>query len=167
MDNEQLAFLRKRRSIRKYKPEQITDEQLQALLDTAVLAATAKRQEPWYFLVIQKPEILERLQDMTGLGRPYFGAPTLIVGFARADAEAPVVDTTLAMSNIMNAAVAVGLGTCWMNNTYYLFRSHPELSEEFGVPKGYTVVGALIVGVPDQEVPVPTDRRKDVIKIIK
>ena len=165
--NEYLEFLKQRRSIRHYKGEQISDEQLAALQEMAVLSASSRNSQPWHFLIIQKKEILDHLEELTGLGHPLDGGPTLIVSFGREDATAPVVDSTLAMSNIMNAAVAVGLGTCYMWSIYYLFHDHPEMAAEYGVPEGYICTGAMVVGIPDETPKTPVNRKTDCFTVIR
>ncbi|NCB33555.1 MAG: hypothetical protein EOM64_06690 [Erysipelotrichia bacterium] len=166
---QELEFLKKRRSIRRYKTEQISEQQLHDLEEMATLAASAMNEQAWFFVVIQKPEILQELAELSGRSNPFYSAPTLVVAFARNEAVSSVVDTAFAMSNMMNAAVADGLGTCFINVMKDVFNDprHSELKAACGVPAGFECIGSLAVGYPDEIRTVPTDRRWDVFSYIR
>jgi len=168
-DVEYKAFLRRRRSIRRYTQEQITNAELSDLMEIASLAASAMNEQAWYFAVIQNEEIIQAMGELSGLDNPYYGAPTLIAAFARQDAIASVIDTTLAVSNMMNTAVADGLGTCFIYCTKDLFNDprHAELRSTCGVPDGYECIGSIVVGHPAEEVEEPQDRNQDIYSIIR
>ena len=59
--NETLEVIANRRSIRKYKPEQITDKELQQIMEAAILAPSARNQQKWHFTVVQKREIIDEM----------------------------------------------------------------------------------------------------------
>lgn len=164
----EIEFLKRRRSIRSYSERQISDEQLHDLEEMATQAASAMNEQPWFFVVIQKPEVLSELAGLTGMEDPFYSAPTLIVAFAAEDAIAGTIDTAFAMSNMMNAAVADGLGTCFIYAMRDVFNNpnYPQLKQVCGVPAGYACIGSLAVGYPTEEPPVPADRRWDVFSHI-
>jgi len=164
----ELEFLRRRRSIRRYAERQISDEQLHDLEEMATQAASAMNEQSWFFVVIQKPDVLAELAGLTGMDDPFYSAPTLIVAFAAEDAIAGTIDTAFAMSNMMNAAVADGLGTCFIYSMRDVFNNpnYPELKRACGVPEGYECIGSLAVGYPAEEREAPTDRRWDVFSHI-
>ncbi|MBP5337339.1 MAG: nitroreductase, partial [Bacteroidales bacterium] len=121
MDNEVLKALRERRSIRRYKPEQIKDEELQAVLEAGTWAPTGMgRQDPW-IVAVQRPDLVERLDRMNGeiLGsaHPFYGAPTIVLVFGSDPSvwANSTPDGSLVLGNMMLAAHAVGLGSCWIN----------------------------------------------------
>lgn len=64
MNNEVLKAMKTRRSIRKYKPEQITDEQLDAILEAGTYAATGMGKQSPVIVVVQKPELIAKLSKM-------------------------------------------------------------------------------------------------------
>ena len=119
MDNEVLRALRERRSVRKFKREQITDEQLQAVLEAGTYAPTGMGyQDPW-IVAVQNADIIAQLVRMNAeimgiKGNPYYDAPTIVLVFAsRPEKWAnSIYDGTLVLGNMMNAAHAVGLGSC-------------------------------------------------------
>ena len=176
MDNAVLQALRTRRSIRSYKPEQITDEELQAVLEAGTWAPTAKGcQDPW-IVAVQNPALLERISRMNAAvwGRdidPFYGAPTYVLVFA-SDPETwknAVPDGSLVLGNMMLAAHAIGLGSCWINREREMF-AIPEgraLMAELGLPEGLIGVGALALGYPAAPPKDPKPRKENYYRGVK
>ena len=176
MDNEVLQALRTRRSIRSYKPEQITDEELQAVLEAGTWAPTAMGfQDPW-IVAVQNPALLEKISRMNRevWGRdidPFYGAPTYVLVFA-SDPEKwknGVPDGSLVLGNMMLAAHAIGLGSCWINREREMFAT-PEgraLMAELGLPEGLIGVGALALGYPAAPPREPKPRKENYYRVVK
>ena len=137
MKNEALEVLYNRRSIRKFKPEQIKDEELDLVLKAGTYAPTAKGTQSPLIVVVQNPDdvkLLDRLSfqimmKSLGLNRDgtaYYGAPTIILVFATDRAmneETGIIDAANATTNMVNAAYAVGLGSCWIHRAKEIFES--------------------------------------------
>ena len=106
--NPTLQTILSRRSIRNYQPQQISDEQLEAILQAGLFAPSAMNEQAWKLAVVQNPKTLGQLADaMAVTGRdsnPFYNAPTLIVVFVKKDAIAPFSDGALCLGNMMNAA---------------------------------------------------------------
>lgn len=120
MTNETLHTLETRRSCRAYKPEQITKEELEAVLRAGTFAPSAMNRQSAKIVVVQDAETRARLTRMNAAvmgntGDPMYGAPTILVVLADANARCGVQDGSLVMGNLMNAAAAIGLGSCWIN----------------------------------------------------
>ena len=96
MLNETLQIIQQRRSVRKYKPEQIKDSELQAILQAAIYAPSAINQQKWHFSVIQNKDLLDQMvviikENLLNSGNeqlakraqiglhPFHHAPTLII----------------------------------------------------------------------------------------
>lgn len=153
-----LETLYERRSIRKYKPEQISDEELEQVIRAGVCAPTAMNlQSPIIVAVQNKEEIayMSKLNaDVWGYnGDPFYGAPTVLVVLADANNKNAVKDGSLVMGNLMNAASAIGLGSCWINRAKEVFESDAgkELLRKWGIDGEYIGVGNCILGYPDEE----------------
>lgn len=152
MENQVLKALKERRSVRKYKAEQITDAELTAVLEAGTYAATGKGlQDPW-IVAVQNEEIKAQLIRMNAevmgtKGNPYYDAPTLVLVFASNPEQWPnaVQDASLVLGNMMLAAHAVGLGSCWINRELQMFSTDEgkALMRRFGLPDGLIGVGAL------------------------
>ena len=176
MDNVVLQALRTRRSCRNYKPEQITDEELQAVLEAGTWAPTAMGcQDPW-IVAVQNPTLLAKVSRMNRevWGRdidPFYGAPTYVLVFASVPEKWKngVQDASLVLGNMMLAAHAVGLGSCWINREREMFAT-PEgraLMAELGLPEGLIGVGALALGYPAAPPRDPKPRKENYFRVLK
>ena len=176
MDNEVLRALRERRSCRSYTPEQIKDDELQAVLEAGTWAPTAMGlQDPW-IVAVQNPALLERISRMNRevWGRdidPFYGAPTYVLVFA-SDPEKwknGVQDASLVLGNMMLAAHAIGLGSCWINREREMFDTDEgrALMAELGLPEGLIGVGALALGYPAAPPRDPKPRKENYFRVVK
>jgi nitroreductase len=173
--NETMNTLLKRRSIRKYKPEQITDEELNQVLEAGMYAPTAANQQPAILIVIQNKEMRERVMKMNVavMGKegmdPYYGAPTIVLVLADKNAIAPVEDASLVIGNMCNAAYSLGLGSCWIHREKQMFESEEgkALLKELGVKGDYIGVGSCILGYPAMDLPQPAPRKEGYVVMVK
>ena len=161
-----------RRSIRKYKPEQITREELDIILQAGICAPTGKNRQSPILIAVQNKEVRDLLSRMNAqvLGMdvdPFYGAPTVVVVLAKADSPHAVQDGSLVLGNMMTAAKAIGLGSCWINRAREVFDSAEgkQLLARWGVEGDYIGVGNCILGYPDEE-PVMKPRKPDYIRYI-
>ncbi len=120
MDNEVLKAIRERRSIRRFKPEQITDEELTAVLEAGTWAATGHGTQAPFIVAVQNPAQRDFLASLNaeifGIDSdPYYGAPTLVLVFAPKDNDNNYRDGSLVLGNMMLAAHSIGLASCWIN----------------------------------------------------
>ena len=138
---ETLKDLKERRSVRAYKAEQIKDEELEQVLEAGLWAPSGMGQQPVVFVAVQDPETREQLRKMNAsiMGDPdmdpFYGAPTIVVVLADTGRPTYVEDGSLAMGNLMNAAQAVGLGSCWIHRAKEEFESEEgkKLLEKWGL----------------------------------
>ena len=176
MDNEILRALRERRSCRSYKPEQIKDDELQAVLEAGTWAPTGMgRQDPW-IVAVQNPELLKKISKMNAafLGTdsdPFYGAPTHVLVFGSDPAvwANSVPDGSLVLGNMMNAAHAIGLGSCWINREREMFATEEgkALMQELGLPDGLIGIGALALGYPAAPPRDPKPRKENYWRVVK
>ena len=170
--NETLKILRERRSIRKYKAEQISDEKLDAILEAGTYAPTAMGLQSPIMVVVQDAETIDYMRMLNGkvMGKPdadpFYGAPTVIVVLADSKIGTWLQDGSLVMGNLMNAAEAVGVGSCWINRAIEVFDSEEgkALLRKWGIDECYRGVGNCILGYADCEHPVPKARKDDYIR---
>ena len=86
MENEVLKAIKERRSIRRYKADQITDEELKTVLEAGTWAATGHGTQEPFIIAVQNPETCAQLRKMNAKvmgveSDPYYGAPTIVIGF--------------------------------------------------------------------------------------
>ena len=175
MDNAVIKALKERRSIRTYKPEQITDDELKTVLEAGTWAPTARGlQDPW-IVAVQEPGLLKRICRMNAAvwGRedidPFYGAPTYVLVFGSADSRNAVPDGALVLGNMMLAAHAIGLGSCWINREREIFATEEgrALMRELGLPDGLIGIGALALGYPAAPPKAPKPRKENYWRIVK
>lgn len=170
--NETLKVLKERRSIRKYKKEQVAPETLDAILEAGTWAASGKgAQSAVMVVVVQDPETISfmsalnaEIQGKPGTD-PFYGAPTVVVVLADGKEANWLQDGSLVMGNLMTAACALGVGSCWINRAIELFDQPEgkELLKKWGLPETYKGVGNCILGYIDGDVPAPKPRKENYI----
>lgn len=166
--NETLKVLKERRSIRKYRPEQVTEQDLNAILEAGTWAPTAKNLQTPVMVVVQDPETIAHMSALNAeiMGKPgtapFFGAPTVVVVLADGTQSNWLQDGSLVMGNLMTAAAATGVGSCWVNRAMELF-DRPEgraLLKRWGLPETLRGVGNCVLGYPDGPAPAPKPRKE-------
>ena len=165
--NETLTTLNTRRSIRRYRPEQVRPETLDAILEAGTYAPSAMGKQSAVMVVVQDPEtiaLLSRLnaeiQGNPGTD-PFYGAPTVVVVLGDGEKLNWLQDGSLVMGNLMTAAAALGLGSCWINRAMELFDrpEGKELLKKWGLPETYRGVGNCILGYVEGDLPAPKPRK--------
>ncbi len=174
---ETLEVLRNRRSIRKFKPDQIKKEDLEKILEAGMYAPTAMGTQSPYFIVLQNKEDRDYVAELNAKvwGRenfdPYYGAPTIILVFATNSAmseNTKVIDASAATTNMLNAAYDLGLGTCWIHRNRKVFElpEGKELLRKWGLDETMEGVASIALGYPDMDAPTPKPRKENYYKII-
>ena len=170
--NNTVSDIMNRRSIRKYKPEQISREELDTVLQAGICAPTGMNRQSPLVIAVQNKEVRDRLSRMNAavLGTdsdPFYGAPTVVGVLADANSPHAVQDGSLVMGNMLNAAKAIGLGSCWVNRAKEVFDSAEgkSLLAQWGVEGDVIGVGNCILGYPDEN-PAMKPRKPDYIRYI-
>ncbi len=170
MKAEALEVLKNRRSIRKFKPEQITDVELNAVLEAGTYAPTAAGRQSPVIIAVQDPKTVKKLAEMNRAiaGRDtdtYYGAPTVLLVLSDASHGTYVEDGSSVLCNLVNAAYAAGLGSCWVAREKEMFLSEEgkELLKSWGVEGNYMGVGACLLGYPDCEHPEAKPRKENYV----
>lgn len=173
MKNEALEVMRSRRAIRKFKPEQITQEELLAVLEAGTYAPTGRNtQSPWIIAVQDKEErdaVAKLNASIMGSDRdPYYGAPTIILVVAPDDLFG-VINSSAVLTNMVNAAYAAGLGSCWIHRPKEMFETEEgkAMLKKWGIPDGMAGVGSIALGYADMETPAAPARKEGYYRIIK
>ena len=185
MNEQALKVLLERRAIRKYKPEQIKDEELEVVIKAGEYAPTAMGLQSPLIIAVQDPEDVAKLNEISleimvkqhgGNPRPgtlpYYGAPTIILIFYTEIARngfLGTLDASAVCTNMLNAAYAAGLGSCWINRCKEIFEldEGKALLKKWGITEKVEGVASIALGYADQELPEPKPRRDGYAKIIK
>jgi nitroreductase len=178
---EAIQAIMTRRSVRKFKNRQISDKDLEMIIRAGTYAPSALALQPWAFVVIQDQEFLRKVSDyckpiMISLMKEshngmsdafralletpgysiYYHAPTVIMVVGRSESRFREIDCSLCAQNLMLAAHALGIGSCWIGSTEVAYGNR-ELMDGFRIPEGYSPVGTIVFGYPD-ETPQPHDK---------
>ena len=160
--NDTLTTLKTRRSIRRYRPEQVRPETLDTILEAGTYAPSGMGKQSAVMVVVQKPDTIALLSR---LNAEIQGRPTVVVVLADGENYNWMRDGALVMGNLMNAAWSLGVGSCWINRALELFDrpEGKELLARWGLPATLRGVGNCILGYPEGDVPTPKPRKPDYI----
>ena len=160
----------KRRSIRKYKADQIKDADLEQIIQAGQIAPNAG---PFQISVVQNAELLNKISAVTveamknsGIKmmvdraaipgfNPLYGAPTLVVLSAPAKNPYSLANIATAGANMTIAATALGLGSCLMATPELGLKADAELAQAVGIPEGNTVMLCVTLGYAADDVRIP------------
>jgi nitroreductase len=154
--NTKLDFLFSRRSIRKYSDREIPESMLVDLLEAGMAAPSAVAKDPWHFIVLRTRSSIDQLATALPNGKMLAEATAALVVCGDLDRVHDhqlsflLQDVSAAIENILLAANALGLGTCWLG-------IHPReermatVSQLYGLPANIIPVSGISLGWPDEE----------------
>ena len=165
--NEAMSNLLNRRSVRSYKSDQVPDDLLDQVLEAGLYAPSGMNTQGVRLVAVRDKEtrdLLSRLNAavMGSSNDPFYGAPCVVVVLADPDIYPGwVEDGALALGNMMNAAHALGLGSCWIHRARQIFDAPEgkELLNAWGLPENLRGVGNCILGYP-VDIPAPRPRKE-------
>jgi len=160
---EFIDVITKRRSIRKYKPDMVSDEDIEYILECARLAPSWANSQCWKFIVVKDQKVKENLASA---GNSWIAnAPVIIVACAdpskpgtKGDQPYYMLDIGIAMEHLILAAADRGLGTCWIGAF-----NESIAKKALGVPDNIRVVASTPLGYPDES---PAQRPRKALKDI-
>ncbi len=184
-----IEIIKTRRCVREYREEQISDTDIEFLIDCAGYAPSGLNMQPWGFLVIKNRDVIHRLSEicresmiplledmkytsktgveyleflMTEGADMFYGAPVLVLIFGKKNAPTAVYDCSMAAQTMMLAAQSMGIGSCWIGGAHRALRDEKVL-KELGAPEGYIIVAPLILGYPKGDTEPPARIKPEVV----
>lgn len=151
--NPKLDLFFQRRSVRKYEARPVPEEMVRDILEAGMAAPSATAHDPWRFVVLAEPETRQRVAEGLPHGKMLAGAGVGIVvcgdPATAYDGQLSylIQDLAAAVENMLLAAVALGLGACWLG-------SHPRqermrhIQEVLGLPEAVLPVAVIAIGWP-------------------
>ena len=162
--NETINTLLTRRSVRRYKSDQVSDELLDTVLNAGQYAASGMNSQNTVLVAVRDSKTREQLSKMNAAvmgrdGDPFYGAPCVIVVLGDASGYPVVENGSLVLGNLMNAAHALGLGSCWIHRAKQTFETEEgkALLHKWGLKENLVGIGNCILGYPDED-PAPRPR---------
>jgi len=150
--------IRKRRSVREYTGDPIPRKVLESIVDAGRLAASGSNRQPWEFIVVTEPEMINKLK-VAALWMDKAGAIIAVV--TDPSSRWWLEDGSAAVENILLASTALGYGSCWLEG--YTLRREDEFKELLGIPKEKRLLTLIPIGVP---VKWPTKEKKPLETVI-
>ena len=154
---EFLDMLKKRRSIRQYTEEKITEEQLQMVINAGLLSPSSRSIRPWELIVVQNKDTLQKMSECrVGSAKMLANASVAIVVIADAEkSDVWTEDCSIVMSNMHLMADSLGLGSCWVQGRLRKAEDGRDteayVRDILGYPENDKLQAILTIGVPDEE----------------
>lgn len=163
-----------RRSVRKYKPDMVPQEKLEKILEAGTYAATGMGRQSPIILAVTDKAMRDRLSKMNAAimgvdSDPFYGAPVVLVVLADKNVPTYLYDGSLVMGNLMNAAHAEGIASCWIHRAKEEFNS-PEgkqILQDLGITGDYEGIGHCILGYADGDEPAAKPRKENYVYSVK
>jgi nitroreductase len=146
-----IKAIRERRSIRKYKPTEVSEESIDIILQAGRWAPSASNRQPWHFIVVRDSALRKKLADAHGYGRFMKESPVVIVvlGDPKKHPRYHLADPHNAVMNMLLAAQHEGLNSCWMGVRDTDIE--PKFRELLCIPEDLRVICSVAIGYGDQE----------------
>ncbi|OGX19595.1 MAG: nitroreductase [Omnitrophica WOR_2 bacterium RBG_13_44_8b] len=138
--------IKSRTSVREYTDKPIAKEALNSVVDAARFAPTARGVEPWEFIVITNQETLKKIGEIAENGKFVAGAAACIAVFC-SETKYYLEDGCAATENMLIAATALGIGSCWVAGDKKPYCS--RISELLNAPVSLKLVSLIALGYPE------------------
>ena len=174
--NEVLNNIITRRSVKKYKPDMVSDELIEQIVRAGTFAPTGMNKQSPIILAVTNKQMRDKLSDMNrrvgGWGEgmdPFYGAPVVLVVLANREYPTAVYDGSIVMENLMLAAHSLGVDSCWIHRAKEEFDSEEgkEILRSLGIKGEYEGVGHCILGYAEDGQPEAKDRKPDWVYYVK
>ena len=172
--SEVINNMKTRRSIIKYKPDMIPDDVLNRIIEAGTYAATGMGKQSPIIIAVTNKEIRDKFSKMNAeiMGvdsDPFYGAPVVLIVLADKARPTYVYDGSLVMGNLMLAAHAEGIGSCWIHRAKEEFESAEGKAflKSLGIEGEYEGIGHCVLGYTDGEEPKAMPRKENYVYCVK
>lgn len=165
-----------RRSIRRYKADLPSRELIEQITQAGTYAASGRGNQSGLIIAVTNRELRDRISAMNNRfwgGEegfdPFYGAPAILMVLAKKDSPHKLYDGSLIMGNMMLAADALGLGTCWIHRAKEVFETEEgkAILRDLGITEEYEGIGNLALGYPDGKHPVAKPRKENYVYFVE
>ncbi len=156
-----------RRSVRKYRADMVPKETIEKIVEAGTYAATGMNRQSPIIIAVTNKGLRDKLSEMNAkiMGSdmdPFYGAPVVLIVLADRAMPTYLYDGSLVMGNLMLAAHAYGVDSCWIHRAKEEFDSEEgkEILRTLGITGDYEGIGHCILGYAETE-PAPASPRKE------
>ncbi len=171
---EEIALFAERRSCRRFLDNAVPRELLDQVLEAGLYAPSGENRQSTKCIVIQNEDIIAHLSKIDGIfdgnmdGDPFYGAKTVILVVSDRTNKTYIEDGSLVMGNMLNAAHVLGLGACWIHWAKEVFETPygQKIKKKWNIPEEYVGIAFCILGYPEKENHVKTQRKEGRIQFV-
>ncbi|WDV46918.1 nitroreductase family protein [Clostridiaceae bacterium M8S5] len=182
-------LLIKRRSIRKFKNEAVSNEIIIEMINESIYAPSSGNEQSWKFSIVSDIKLMKKISDEAKINilkrielnandyakkykemlsninyNIFYNAPSVVFIFGDKKLKNMIINCSLAASYFMMSATSRNLGTCWINFATEI--KSPYLLKELGISENFKIVAPIIIGYPEQIPHIPSRKEPEIIKII-
>lgn len=173
--NEVMKAILERRSCKKYKPDLVPQELIDQVVEAGTYAASGMGKQSPVIVAVTNRELRDKLSRVNAeiRGNPgadmFYGAPVVLIVLADTSVPTYVYDGSLVIGNMLLAAHALGLGSCWIHRAKETFERDEfrELLEKLGIEGRYEGIGNCVLGYPAEEPKAAASRKAGYVRYVK
>ena len=167
---EAIENLKTRRSVRKFKSDMVPKDIIEKIVEAGTYAPTGMNRQTPVIIAVTNKEMRDKLSKMNAsiMGQdcdPFYNAPVVLIVLAEKSFETYVNDGSLVMGNLLNAANAFGISSCWIHRAKQEFESEEgkAILKELGIEGDVEGIGHCILGYADCEIPAAAPRKSNYV----
>ena len=157
--NETLQTMLSRKSVKKFKNEQVPEEFVRKIVEAGLFAPSGLNKQSPIILVVRDKQVRDELsffnagKDPFKRADPFYGAPCVLVVLADKSVPTYLYDGSLVMENMLLAAHSLGLGACWIHRAKETFENEKwkEFLKNLGVEGEFEGIGNCVIGYADMQ----------------
>lgn len=168
--NDIIKAMEERRSIRKFKSDMPSKDDINQIIEAGLYAANGKGKQAAIVVAVTNKElrgqISESNREIGGWDEgfdPFYGAPVILIVLADKNWPTHVYDGSLVMGNMMLAAHSLGLGSIWIHRAKEEFEmpEYQQLLDKLGIEGEWEGIGHCAIGYPDGDAPAAAPRKNE------
>ncbi len=174
--NEIIKAMIERRSIRKFKSDMVSKDDINKIIEAGLYAANGMGKQAVITIAVTKKELRDKIaEDNRKIGGwdkgfdPFYGAPVILIVLAQKDWRNKVYDGSLVIGNMMLAAHSLGLGSIWIHRAKEEFEleEYKKLLKDIGVEGEWEGIGHCAIGYIDGDIPKPAPRKENRVYFVE
>lgn len=172
--NAVIEAIKTRRSVKSYKPDMVPEDVLERIIEAGTYAASGMNRQAPIILAVTDKKLRDQLSEMNrkimgSQADPFYGAPVVLVVLADRSIPTHLYDGSLVMGNLMLAAHAEGLGSCWIHRAKEEFETleGKEFLKSLGIEGDYEGIGHLVLGYAAAPLKEAAPRKADYVYYVR